>query len=235
MSDADPASTMSVPRSRTPPWHRSRKTKLSLQGKDHATIDSSMDVMAQNARIDKIEEIAQIEDHPPLAWKADTYVAPSAKVMCVVPSPRNLYVVPPPPPPSHAPPGRPAMPKPSAAHPPLGGGCFPREIASRTPYDRYLARLRAPTESFRDTSVEMEVAKACGVPWDIRGPPGPQEGGPRSWRGQKFREGSQRWANRGGKNKDLWKEYYNMKNRGLTAEELQRYHPKARLDICEPK
>ena len=41
----------------------------------------------------------------------------------------------------------------------------------------------------------------------MRDPLGPAEGGPRTWRGQAFREGSQRWANRGGANREYfaWK------------------------------
>lgn len=35
-----------------------------------------------------------------------------------------------------------------------------------------------------DLRAEEEVAKALQLPWQVRGPPGPEEGGPQTWRGQ---------------------------------------------------
>ena len=66
-----------------------------------------------------------------------------------------------------------------------------------------------------------------GRPWDARGPRGPQEGGPQSWMGQKFREGSGRWANPGGQHKEKYKVYHRKKNEGCTGVDLQYYHPMA--------
>ena len=54
---------------------------------------------------------------------------------------------------------------------------------------------------------ERVAAAAGGLTWSERGPPGPDEGGPQFWRGQKFREGvgggKKRFANRGGKSHEL--------------------------------
>ena len=45
---------------------------------------------------------------------------------------------------------------------------------------------------------ERAAAEALGLDWQHRGPPGPSMGGPSTWRGQKYRENSGKWANRGG-------------------------------------
>jgi len=58
-----------------------------------------------------------------------------------------------------------------------------------------------------DKEAEEAASRHAELPWVLRGPPGPQTGGPQVWRGQKWREGSQRFANSGGKNKEkyqLW-------------------------------
>ena len=59
---------------------------------------------------------------------------------------------------------------------------------------------------------ERAAAKSSGMQgWDgMRGPLGPNEGGPAKWRGQTYRPGSARWANRGGRNR----EYYAWKYGG---------------------
>ena len=64
-------------------------------------------------------------------------------------------------------------------------------------------------EARRTMRAERDMASAAGMTrWEaMRGPLGPEEGGPQTWRGQVFRPGSQRWANRGGANRDFfaWK------------------------------
>jgi hypothetical protein len=59
---------------------------------------------------------------------------------------------------------------------------------------------------------EHEAAMELGVPWKDRGPPGPEDGGPTTWRGQQWRAGHggglPKWANRGGKHKHLCTAYY---------------------------
>ena len=69
------------------------------------------------------------------------------------------------------------------------------------------AAIDAEREAFREAS-------AAGIMrMRDRGPPAPQEGGPNSWKGQKWREGSQRWGNRGGKRKDEFAAFYAVKRR----------------------
>jgi hypothetical protein len=58
-----------------------------------------------------------------------------------------------------------------------------------------------------DVEGEKKAAMIAELPWDMRGPAGPEVGGPKEWRGQKWRPNSQRYANSGGKNKEryqLW-------------------------------
>ena len=53
---------------------------------------------------------------------------------------------------------------------------------------------------------EQRVAELCGMKWEERGPDGPDR--PKHWRGQALRKGVDggkvRYANRGGKNKELY-------------------------------
>ena len=47
-----------------------------------------------------------------------------------------------------------------------------------------------------------EHAMAClhHLPWPARGPPGPKDGGPTTWRGMVYREKADKWMTRGGSN-----------------------------------
>ena len=56
---------------------------------------------------------------------------------------------------------------------------------------------------------EQQLAEDCGMTWAERGP---AEGQVANWRGQAWREGSQRYANRGGKNREY---YRDLARRGL--------------------
>ena len=49
-------------------------------------------------------------------------------------------------------------------------------------------------------ALDEEHAMAClhHLPWPVRGPPGPKNGGPKSWRGMVYRENSGKWMSRGG-------------------------------------
>ena len=55
---------------------------------------------------------------------------------------------------------------------------------------------------------EQALAASHGVPWKERGPPGPAEGGPEVWRNQRYRAGSNRYANRGGKQRAYFQAKY---------------------------
>jgi hypothetical protein len=67
-------------------------------------------------------------------------------------------------------------------------------------------------------ATESQVAYDLQVPWQQRGPPGPNDGGPMLWRNQKYREQSGKWSTRGGKHKDYWNEVHRRMN--LTGEQM---------------
>ena len=62
-------------------------------------------------------------------------------------------------------------------------------------------------------AIEKAVTFAMGQKMANRGPPVPSQGGPQIWRGQVFRESSQRWGNRGGKTKN-WTAYFMARGKG---------------------
>ena len=98
---------------------------------------------------------------------------------------------------------------------PSGTADFPREVAKRSREDREKAR------SSGAGALEKEV------PWDCRGPPAPQHGGPDRWCGQKYRQGSGRWANSGGRNKEKYALFNKKKASGLRGTELHFWAPMA--------
>ena len=58
---------------------------------------------------------------------------------------------------------------------------------------------------------ERELAHQFGTPWPMRGPPPPKHhisGRSQTWRGQKWRAGSQRYANPGGIDRDRYAMFY---------------------------
>ena len=79
-------------------------------------------------------------------------------------------------------------------------------------------RSRSPQRHRWDTSdvailrEEQALAAKTGVPWRERGPPGPAEGGPEVWRNQRHRAGSNRYANRGGKQRAYFAAKYGGKS-----------------------
>ena len=56
---------------------------------------------------------------------------------------------------------------------------------------------------------EAAVAEQGNIKWRERGPRGPDK--PQEWRGQQWRESSQRYANRGGKNSEFWANHFREK------------------------
>ena len=78
-------------------------------------------------------------------------------------------------------------------------------------------RPKAYTEKeLVDLKAEGKVAKKMNLPWQERGPPPPppgQESGA-TWRGQKFRKNTGKWANNGGKQKIFYNWYYGIKKDG---------------------
>ena len=53
---------------------------------------------------------------------------------------------------------------------------------------------------------EKAMAEDLGLRWQQRGPKA--EGRPERWRGQRYRPGTGKWANRGGKNREFFKQKY---------------------------
>ena len=88
-----------------------------------------------------------------------------------------------------------------------------RAVSARSPEER--KRLRAERVAEDDVT----------LPWDARGPPGPQEGGPKVWLKQKYRPNTGRWANAGGRHREKYKLWRQKAAEGLTGKELAFYHP----------
>ena len=134
---------------------------------------------------------------PSVAAGADATAAPAAPdVVVVAEQAAARPLSSPPPPPSNR--SR-SPPQP----PPWRSGSQPASNRSRATHKwdtRDVAVLRE----------EETMARATGVPWQERGPPGPTAdvGGPSSWRGQPWREGSQRFAKRGGRHREYYAAKY---------------------------
>lgn len=86
----------------------------------------------------------------------------------------------------------------------------PQEIVMK-PNSKY---SREELEDFRS---ESEMAKQFEIRWQDRGPPNPTNDHTAKWRSQAWRENSQRWANRGGSNKEWYAKYYAAVKRGAEA------------------
>mgnify|MGYP006903326010 CR=1 FL=1 len=99
---------------------------------------------------------------------------------------------------------------------PEAHGGFKREVASRTAEDRQRQR-------------DEIAAGAClqaDLPWDVRGPARDADGGgPTHWKGQKWRPGSGRYANAGGKHREKFHVWNVKKQEGLTGKALAHWHP----------
>ena len=59
-----------------------------------------------------------------------------------------------------------------------------------------------------ELKAEEAIARALNVAWQRRGPPGPENGGPPRWRGQRYRPTTGKWANRGGRNQEYYRQLY---------------------------
>jgi hypothetical protein len=71
-------------------------------------------------------------------------------------------------------------------------------------------------EQLMDVKAEAAVAMQLGLSWPERGPAGPSEESS-TWRGQAWRQGSERWANRGGAKKEWFTAFYKAKRQGKDA------------------
>jgi hypothetical protein len=67
--------------------------------------------------------------------------------------------------------------------------------------------------------MEQAIAGAVGAGWKLRGPAGPDEASKHeTWRGQKYRTGSGRWANNGGTRAWWYNVYYPLKRKASESE-----------------
>ena len=99
---------------------------------------------------------------------------------------------------------------------------FKREVRARKADDR--ERFRAAVIS----GERSDIADPRDLPWDVRGPPGPKDGGLETWKGQRYRSGSGRWANAGGRNRDKYEIFRAKQKEGLDGKELHYWHPMAK-------
>ena len=107
------------------------------------------------------------------------------------------------------------------------------KAAPKPPAHRERSRSKQPWEDLQSNKytpeqiielrAEAEVAHDLGIKWQDRGPPGGKKGD--TWRGQEFRESSQRYANRGGKCKDWYSGMYKAKKAG-TLDKFLEENPK---------
>ena len=98
---------------------------------------------------------------------------------------------------------------------PEARGGVPREVASRTAEDRKRQRDEIAASGDGDQPGLPSAAK----------PQGPDCGGPRIWHGQKWRNGSGRYANAGGKHREKYEVWHKKKAEGLTGKALAHFHP----------
>jgi hypothetical protein len=92
--------------------------------------------------------------------------------------------------------------------------------AKRPSQEQHVAHKRQEisAEELQDLRDEADAARSCGIGWKERGPPGPPEDDPTAtWRGQKWRAGTKRWANNGGSNRQWYSLYYAAKRHGDKA------------------
>ena len=104
-----------------------------------------------------------------------------------------------------------------------GGFAYDWEEEEEIVLDPKLAQNGYTVHDIVELRAEEKAAAERGLSWQERGPPGPEDGGPRRWRGQRYRPCSGKWANRGGwrtKAKAVgkgWKRFYDEKYGGKDA------------------
>jgi hypothetical protein len=122
----------------------------------------------------------------------------------------------------------------SSSGSPLGFvGAKSKAVPTPPPAPRERSRSKQPWEDLQsdkytpeqmiELRAEAEVAHELGIKWQDRGPPGGKKGD--TWRGQEFRESTQRYANRGGKCKEWYSGMYKAKAAG-TLDIFLAEHPK---------
>lgn len=94
------------------------------------------------------------------------------------------------------------------------GGSLWQAAAGDSGWQGGRGQANSVTESqLADYRAEEAVAREFQIPWQQRGPPGHSG----TWRSQVYREGGQRWGNRGGASRDWYRAYYVAKGKGKSA------------------
>ena len=92
----------------------------------------------------------------------------------------------------------------------------PKPLLQSLPKAKPQREERYTPFELHDLRAEETVAREMNIPWQQRGPPGPEVAG-ETWRGQKWRQGSHRWGNNGGSNRDWYAHYSAIKRSRDTA------------------
>ena len=109
--------------------------------------------------------------------------------------------------------GRPASSPPSSSAAPVGSQ--QRQQQQQQQQQPVRSRKRCVSEDeLLDLRGEQAAAESLGLAWKERGPPPDYC---KTWRGQKFRPGSNRWGNSGGRHKEWYTGYYRAKGKGKAA------------------
>ena len=82
---------------------------------------------------------------------------------------------------------------------------------------RYKPENKYTEEEVRDLRAEARVENRIGMKWQERGPPGPDQGGPTTWRSQPFRIKARKWAKRGGTKQEYFKQKFGKTGWGTLA------------------
>jgi hypothetical protein len=87
-------------------------------------------------------------------------------------------------------------------------------------------RRRVDSDELFELREEESEARMRSIPWQERGPPPGVLPKGATWRGQRFRPISGKWANRGGRNASWYRGYYEAKGKGADAAHAYRVeHP----------
>jgi len=91
--------------------------------------------------------------------------------------------------------------------------------SSDKPLKHYGQRVfrQVTMDEYIELRAEQDMATELGIRWQNRGPPGPADGGPQTWRGQAFRPLANKWGNRGGQHREYYRALYSSKGVGATG------------------
>jgi len=108
----------------------------------------------------------------------------------------------------------------SPVRPPSSWQPAPSSSSSQPAPSRRELRRHVSDEELLCLRAEQATATAMGLRWQERGPPpSALPEGQTTWKGQAYRPGTGKWANRGGVHKQWYTEYYKAKRAGPAAVE----------------